>query len=140
MNEEIIKAFYSSGVEKTRLFPGNSELEGIRTKEIIQRYLSDTGVKILDLGGGTGFYSFWLQSLGHQVTLVDLSADHIRWAKEYATQNNISLDAYEVGDAMSLQFGDDQFDLVLLLGPLYHLIERENRIHAIKEAKRVLKP
>src|SRR4030095_13991995 len=94
----------------------------------------------LDLGGGTGFYSFWLQSLGYHVTLVDLSPDHIMWAKEYATQNSISLDAYEVGDATSLQFSDDQFDMILLLGPLYHLIVREDRLRAIREAKRVLKP
>ena len=140
MDKETINSFYFSGVEKTRLLPGHSELEGIRTKEIVSRYLPDNLIKIIDVGGATGFYSFWLKSLGHHVTLVDLSQDHISWAKEYSLQNQISLDAYEVGDATSLQFEDNQFDMALLLGPLYHLIDRTDRINAISEAKRVLRP
>ena len=140
MSQNSIKSYYASGVEKDRLQKDYFKLEGIRTKEIISRYLQVDPLKILDVGGGIGFYAFWLKSLGHEVTLVDLSANNIAWAKEYAAEKNLFLDGYKVGDTGGLRFPDDQFDLVLLLGPLYHLTDRADRIKAIVEAKRVLKP
>ena len=140
MDQNSILTYYASGIEKDRLQKEYFRLEGVRTKEIISRYLTGDQLNILDVGGGTGYYAFWLQSLGHHVTLVDLSANNISWAKEYAVDRNISLDGYEIGDATSLRFQDSQFDLVLLLGPLYHLINRVDRVKAIREAGRILKP
>jgi ubiquinone/menaquinone biosynthesis C-methylase UbiE len=139
MNTDAITTFYSSGGEKDRLTLDIFRLEGLRTKEIILRFLTRQALNILDVGGGAGFYAFWLTRLGHNVSLVDLSPTNIELADEYAKQHQLLLQHCEIGDATSLNFPDDQFDIVLLLGPLYHLTEEKERIKALTEAKRVLK-
>lgn len=140
MSSNKITQYYSGEIEKNRLELQHFKLEGIRTKRIIERYLNDKGLKIVDIGGGAGFYAYWLRSLGHHVSLVDLSSKNIELATQYARQNNTSLEICEIGDATNLRFPDNSFDIALLLGPLYHLTEREHRLKAIQEAKRVLKP
>ena len=140
MNRTAIDAYYNSGIEKNRLEMDIFRLEGIRTKEIIEQFLTKQSASILDIGGGAGFYAFWLAGLGHKVSLVDLSPRNIELAGEYAEQHQLSLQTCETGDATQLNFPDDQFDIVLLLGPLYHLTEEAERIKALSEAKRVLKP
>jgi len=97
-------------------------------------------MEILDLGGGAGHYSFWLQEKGHNVTLVDLSPTNIELVRKHSEASGIRLKNYELGDATKLDFTDNQFDIVLLFGPLYHLIDRKDRIKALSEAMRVLKP
>ena len=140
MDRDSIKKYYNGGIEKNRLDLDIFRLEGIRTKEIIERFLTKQGLNILDVGGGAGFYSFWLARLGHHVSLVDLTPRNIELAGEYAKQHQLSLLTCETGDATNLNFKDDQFDIVLLLGPLYHLTEEQERIKALSEARRVLKP
>src|SRR5687767_1229323 len=140
MHRDQIKKFYAGEMEKDRLDLDLFKLEGIRTKEIISRFLTRQNLNILDIGGAAGFYSFWLQGLGHKVSLVDLSPENIELAKKYSRHHGIDLAHCTVGDATRLSFPNDQFDLVLLMGPLYHLIEKEERIKAISDAKRVLKP
>ena len=114
-------------------------LEGLRTKEIIGKFLTKEALNILDIGGGAGFYSFWLTEQRHNVSLVDLSPKNIELADEYAKQHQLYLRSCKTGDATDLNFPEDQFDMVLLLGPLYHLTEEKERIKALSEAKRVLK-
>ena len=138
MRDEI-KKYYASEIEKDRLDQDHFKLEGIRTQQIIRRYLSQAPLNIIDVGGGTGFYAFWLLSLGHEVSLVDLSSRNIELAKDYANKNAAPLKACETGDATHLDFPDAAFDIVLMLGPLYHLINTEDRVKAISEAGRVLK-
>lgn len=140
MNQENIKAYYASGIEKDRLELEYFKLEGLRTKEIISRYVPQAPANIIDIGGGAGFYSFWLAKQGHNVHLVDLSEHNISLAKEKAQQENAALIQCQEGDARNLAFGDNQFDIALVLGPLYHLTEKQDRIKALQEAKRVLKP
>lgn len=140
MDRDKIITYYAGEIEKNRLHLDYFKLEGIRTKEIISRYLTDKKLNIIDIGGGAGFYAFWLQALGHNVSLVDLSPKNIELAKVEAQQSGIRLNACEVGDATNLRFQDEQFDIALLLGPLYHLTERNERLKALSEAKRVLKP
>jgi ubiquinone/menaquinone biosynthesis C-methylase UbiE len=135
-----IKEFYSGEMEKDRLELELFKLEGIRTKEIIQRFLTEEAMIVADIGGGAGFYAFWLQGLGHKVSLIDLSPKNIELAEEYSKRSGIQLTRYETGDATKLEIANDQYDLVLLLGPLYHLIHEEERIKALSEAKRILKP
>jgi ubiquinone/menaquinone biosynthesis C-methylase UbiE len=140
MSRDKIKEFYSMEGEKDRLGSELFKLEGIRTKEIIGRYLSNEMMNIIDIGGGAGFYAFWLQALGHRVHLVDLSPKNIELACEYSKKTGIQLTGCQTGDAINLDFKDEQFDLVLLFGPLYHLTDRNERVKALSEAKRVLKP
>ena len=137
MDKETIKSYYAGGVEKQRLIV--DKLEGIRSKEIIERYLPAQKADIIDIGGATGFYSFWLQQMGHRVTLVDLSPENIDAAKAHSKESGINLAGYEVGDATNMSFGGNQFDLALLMGPLYHLTDRNERIKALSETKRLYK-
>ncbi len=93
-------------------------------------------------GGGTGPYSFWLASLGYEVHLIDPSARLLEICKA-RMQGNPSQEiprTVEVGDARSLWLTDATCDAVLVLGPLYHLTERDGRVRAIQESRRVLKP
>lgn len=140
MDREKIIEFYSHDIEKNRLETEEFKLEGLRTREIISRYLSGDKMGILDIGGGAGFYSFWLQAQGHEVSLVDLSPVNIGLAQSYSKSSGVILKKMEVADAIRLPFPDHAFDLVLLLGPLYHLIDRSERVKALMEALRVLKP
>jgi ubiquinone/menaquinone biosynthesis C-methylase UbiE len=140
MDRNKIRDFYAMEMEAHRLEQEPFKLEGIRTKEIIERYVKNRKLEILDVGGGAGYYSFWLQENGQNVTLVDLSPKNIELVKKYSEAAGVALKKFETGDAVSLNFPDAQFDLVLLLGPLYHLTDREERIKALSEAKRVLKP
>ena len=140
MSRSEIKEFYAKGGETDRLNHPNFLLEGIRTKQIVERYIDRPKLEILDVGGGAGFYSFWLQKMGHQVTLIDLSEENISAANDYEITSGIKLKELRTGNALKLSLEDNSFDLVLLMGPLYHLLEKPERIQAIAEAKRVLKP
>lgn len=140
MDSDKIKQYYSSEIEKNRLELDFFMLEGIRTKEIISRYLSKDKMNILDIGGAAGYYSFWLQEKGHRVSLVDLSPKNIELANSYSLATGIQLAHCAIGDATDLNFKEAEFDLILLCGPLYHLIDKKERLKALSEANRVLKP
>jgi ubiquinone/menaquinone biosynthesis C-methylase UbiE len=114
-------------------------LEFIRTKEIIARFLPKTPIKILDLCGATGHYSYWLAEMGHEVHLVDLSEKHIKEAKKNREKYNASLASINCGDARNVNFDNNTFDIVLLMGALYHLQEQEDRLQCLKETFRILK-
>jgi len=137
INPEIIRYYTQSRVELNRLSTGHSQFEKARTQQIIQRHLSDKPLKILDVGGGVGTYSFWLSELGNEVHLIDPVPLHIEEAKKQSVQYIRPPSSIKLGEARTLEFGDEYFDLVLLLGPLYHLAQKEERIAALKEANRV---
>lgn len=113
------------------------------TKRYMQQYITDSSHKILDIGGGPGRYSIFLARQGHEVTLFDLSGKNIRQAIEKAKEAGVHLDSCIHGDALRLSeylYKEEQFDVVLLMGPLYHLLAEEDRKKALQEALRVLKP
>jgi ubiquinone/menaquinone biosynthesis C-methylase UbiE len=122
---------YANGRERGRLFAGTGPLELERTKELIARFLPPPPRVVLDVGGGTGVYARWLSGEGYETHLIDPVPLHVEQA-----QSGIA--SAMVGDARSLERGDQSVDAVLLLGPLYHLVEREDRIAALREARRVL--
>ena len=109
------------------------------TTRMMDRYIKP-GDTILDIGGGPGQYSVHYAKQGHPVTLLDLSPGNVRFAKQKARQYGARITALE-GNALDLsRFPDASFDVVFLMGPLYHLLEEENRKQALREAVRVLKP
>ena len=114
-------------------------LEFLRCKEIIGRYLANNALKIADIGGATGAFSFWLAEQGHIVSLLDYTPIHIDQAKEKSVSLGITLHSYECADAKSLPYSDEEFDLVLVMGPLYHMQNAEDRLQCLNEAYRVLK-
>jgi 2-polyprenyl-3-methyl-5-hydroxy-6-metoxy-1,4-benzoquinol methylase len=134
--DEEIRAYYETGEELGRLERGYWRLEFTRTKELLLRYLPPPPARILDVGGGPGVYAEWLADVGYDVKLVDVTPLHVREAQRRAAGRFVSAE----GDARALADADGSYDVVLLLGPLYHLVERDDRVRALTEARRVLRP
>ena len=86
-------------------------------------------------------YALPLAREGYSVHLIDPVPLHVEQAREAsALQRDASLASAEVGDARRLTCDDDSVDAVLLLGPLYHLTSRDDRLQALREAYRVVRP
>src|SRR5438552_12946935 len=132
-------AHYGAGVEMDRLSHCTSSLAYYRPKQLVSRYLPRRRATILDIGGGPGRYSFWLAGKGHRVHLVDAMPLHVRQARAAQRRARLPLASISLGDARKLDFEDRTADTVLLFGPLYHLVERKERLEALSEAYRVLK-
>ncbi|HXW55177.1 MAG TPA: methyltransferase domain-containing protein [Candidatus Cybelea sp.] len=130
-----IISHYTETPEDDRLRSGWGVLELARTQELLRRYLPPPPRTILDIGGGSGIYSAWLGSLGYRTHLIDIVPRHIESARHIG-----EIASAEIGDARGLSRADRSADAVLLLGPLYHLTERSDRVRALKEARRVLRP
>ena len=136
-----IRKHYDQVEERLRLFKEAGELEFHRTKELISRYLPRKPLKVLDIGGGPGAYACWLAKLGHTVHLVDAVPLHVQQARAASnTQLDTPLASATLGDARRLKFEDKTYDIVLLLGPLYHLVKKQDRKKSLSEAFRTLKP
>jgi ubiquinone/menaquinone biosynthesis C-methylase UbiE len=96
---------------------------------------------VLDVGGGAGIYALPLAREGYSVHLIDPVPLHVEQAKAGSLgQPEAPLAGAEVGDARSLSQASETVDAVLLLGPLYHLTSREDRLQALREARRVVRP
>jgi SAM-dependent methyltransferase len=140
--EEEIIAYYTRAYDETRRLQNDiGPLERTRTQELMQRYLPPPSAVVLDIGGATGVYSFWLAGLGYEVHLVDIVPAHIEQAMRISQQADFPrLASIRVGDARELAFDDDSADGIVMHGPLYHLPDRGDRLRAIAEARRVLRP
>lgn len=137
----VILDYYETTDESVRLQRLESELELLRTRDILARNLPSTPAEILDVGGGPAVHSYWLSSLGHRVHLVDLVPKHIEMAEKMTAQfSNTPLSSLTVGDARQLKFPEECMDAVVMLGPLYHLVRSADRHAALREAWRVLRP
>jgi ubiquinone/menaquinone biosynthesis C-methylase UbiE len=136
--ENIKKCYDNISNEEWMRLDVSFPYEKYITTHMINKYLKP-GDSILDIGGGPGHYSVYYAKQGYSVTLFDLSDGNIKFAKEKAKQNSVEIKTIQ-GNALDLsKLKDNSFDVVFLMGPLYHLMNEENRIKAIKEAKRVLK-
>jgi ubiquinone/menaquinone biosynthesis C-methylase UbiE len=135
-----ILAYYRQAAEHQRLHVGVSQLEFARTKEIISQRINTTPAIIVDVGGGPGAYAAWLAELGHEVHLIDPVSELVAHARALRNRGGRSIASCTVGDARALNRRDQSVDAVLLLGPLYHLIDPGERMRALKEAYRVLVP
>ncbi len=132
---------YESVSEESRLQHGTSRLELARTQELLARYLPPPPAVVLDVGGGPGAHACWLARQGYAVHLIDLVSLHIEQARRASeAQPDHPLASATVGDARHLEFGGAGADAVLLFGPLYHLTERVDRVQALREARRVVRP
>ncbi|MFQ5594798.1 MAG: methyltransferase domain-containing protein [Anaerolineae bacterium] len=111
------------------------------TMRALSEHLPHPPVHVLDCGGGPGRYAIELARAGYTVTLFDLSSENLQLAETKAAEAGVTLAGYGQGTATDLaRFPDASFDAVLLMGPLYHLLQAENRRQALAEAYRVLKP
>jgi ubiquinone/menaquinone biosynthesis C-methylase UbiE len=135
-----VESFYARGLERDRLTSGAGALEFARTTMLLERLLPAVPATIADIGGGPGRYATWLAARGYQVHLLDPVQLHIEQAQAAATDAGVKLASARVGDARALDFAGASFDAVLLLGPLYHLPDRSDRMKALGEARRVCRP
>ena len=135
-----IVSYYEQGDQIRRLSSGRGQLEETRIRELIARHLPATPAVIYDVGGGPGSYACWLAKGGYEVHLVDPVPLHVEQASAASqTQPDQPIAGLYVGDARHLDRADDSVDVVLMLGPLYHLTERNERIAALQESYRILR-
>jgi ubiquinone/menaquinone biosynthesis C-methylase UbiE len=134
-----VQEFYTAYDEASRLESGPFQLERERTRELLERHLPPPPAVVLDVGGGPGAHARWLADRGYEVHLIDVVPRHVEQARQ-RPPGAPALASAEVGDARALGRSDASCDVVLLLGPLYHLTDRADRLTALGEARRVLRP
>lgn len=131
-----IEQYYNKFNEDKRLLSRHGQVEFRTTFKYIQKYLKKfKNPKILDIGAGTGRYSIELSNMGYDVTAVELVLHNLRILQA----KNSNVKAMQ-GNALNLKkLEDESFDVVLMLGPMYHLFSLEEKLKALSEAKRVCK-
>ena len=122
MDPDILD-YYNRGHEHVRL-TSIGPLEFLRTQELLHRYLPDPPARVVDVGGGAGIHAVPLIEEGFDVTLIDPVPLHVDQARAAGVAKAT------VGDARRLPLDDAAVDAALLLGPLYHLTEAEDRRRA----------
>ncbi len=138
--DSTIAEYYCRAPEEHRLEQGAFLLEALRTRELIERHAPPAPATVLDIGGAAGAYSFWLAEAGYTVHLLDAVPRLIDEAQRRNATHPRPLASCQAGDARSTSFPDACADIVLLLGPLYHLTAAQDRARALAETSRVLKP
>lgn len=135
MNEKELIEYYNKFNEDKRLTRRHGKIEFIVTLKYIHDYLNKmNNPKIIDIGAGTGKYSIELSNQGYDVTAIELVKHNLSYIKKYD-----KIKSYQ-GNAIDLsRFKDETFDLTLLFGPMYHLIDENDKIKALNEAKRITK-
>lgn len=137
-NMEIIKKNYDSAPEREWNRTDNT-VEFCITSRMLERMIH-RGEKVLDIGGGPGQYSMWLAGRGCDVTLFDLSSGNIGFARQKAAEKGLSIKTI-CGNAMDgTLYPKEKFDHVLVMGPMYHLFQENDRRKVIENAISVLKP
>src|SRR4051794_27518547 len=128
-----IAEYYDRGAEHERLTRGpEGQLELLRTQALLARLLPPPPAAIVDVGGGAGIHAVPLAERGYEVQLLDPMPLHVEQAQAAGVPS-------AVGDARALPYADERFDAAILLGPLYHLPERADRVAALAEARRVVR-
>ena len=132
MNEKELIEYYNKHNEDKRLKTKHANIEYITAMKYIHEYIKE-GYSILDVGAGTGAYSIPLRDEGYDVTAVELVKQNLKYMEK------ANINCYQ-GTAVDLsKFKDNSFDIVLLFGPMYHLLTMDEKVKALEEAKRVSK-
>lgn len=135
--EKYLNDFYNNYDEDERLKLKHGSVEFLTTMHYIENYLN-AGDRILEIGAGTGRYSHALARYGYAVDAIELVEHNIEvFNKNTLVEENITV---RQGNALDLSaIPDSQYDITLLLGPLYHLYNKQDKQQAIREAMRVTK-
>src|SRR6476469_5620051 len=119
---------------------GAFRLEALRTRELILRHAPKPPAVVLDVGGAAGAYAFWLAELGFDVRLFDAVPRLVDVANERNERAPNRPTSCSVADARALPEPSESAAMVLVLGPLYHLVDEHDRQSALSEAFHVLEP
>lgn len=136
MNEQELITYYNKFNEDKRLNTRHGQVEFITTMKYIHEYLTKMdNPSIIEIGAGTGKYSVALANEGYDVTAIELVKHNLRVIE----QKTDKVKTFQ-GNAINLKkFKDNYYDMVLLFGPMYHLISEEEKVIALNEAKRIVK-
>ena len=134
MNERELINYYNKFNEDKRLDTRHGKVEFLTAVKYIEEYLKNyKDPKIIDIGAGTGAYSLYFKDKGYDVTAVELVKHNLREIEKKGIKSYL-------GNATDLsKFNDNSYDIVILFGPMYHLISDQDKIKALNEAKRILK-
>ncbi len=134
---EALTNYYTTHDEDVRLITRRGSVEFLTTVHYIEKYLK-RGMRILEIGAGTGRYSHYFGQNGYRVDAVELMECNIEVFKRNTKPGeNVTI---QQGDALDLRgIPSDQYDITLLLGPMYHLYTEEDKLAALSEAIRVTK-
>ncbi|MDF2629578.1 MAG: Methyltransferase type 11 [Symbiobacteriaceae bacterium] len=135
-----VQQFYDKSAEYEWNRLERHRMEAAVTMRALAEYLPPAPATVLDIGGGPGRYAIALAKQGYRPTLFDLTPNLLAFARVKAAEEGVELTDIICGNALHLPFPDASFDAVLLMGPLYHLLEEADRRQAVQEAFRVLKP
>ena len=138
MDNKYLENYYNNYDEEGRLISKHGSVEFLTTMKYIEKYLK-SGMKILDIGAGTGRYSRALADISYSVDAIELVQSNIDIFKSKIKDNaNITI---QQGNAIDISFIEsNKYDITLLLGPMYHLYNKKDREKALSEALRVTKP
>lgn len=130
---------YENYREEERLTTNNARrIEFLTTARIMEEWIKGS-VKILDCAAGTGVYAFHLAELGHQVTATDLTPRHVEVMRETLKKKSYDMETAVMDATDMSRFTDESFDVVLNMGPFYHLLTKEQRQNCLSESLRVLR-
>ena len=134
---EVLTNYYTTHNEDARLTSKHGMVEFLTTTHYVEKYLKP-GMRILEIGAGTGRYSHYFAQNGYDVDAIELMECNIEVFKANTKEGeNITV---QQGDAVDLHnILSEQYDITLLLGPMYHLYTDEDKIAAMSEAIRVTK-
>lgn len=138
MRDHIVES-YENYREELRLSSNNARrIEFLTTVRILDE-LIDGKKSILDCAAGTGIYSFYFADKGHSVTATDITPRHIDYIRNALRDKNYEMETQLLDAADMSIFSDGSFDVVLNMGPFYHLTEDADRRKCFEESLRVLK-
>lgn len=132
MNEEKLKTYYNKFNEDKRLDTKHGQIEYLTAMKYIHDYIKEND-KIIDIGAGTGKYSKALSDEGYDVFAVELCKSNLREIEKKGIR-------CIQGNATNLRnIKDNEYDITILFGPMYHLISMKEKVKALEEAKRITK-
>lgn len=134
---DYLKSFYEAKDEDVRLLTRRGNVEFQTTVRYIEKYLKK-GMRVLEIGAGTGRYSHYFARCGYTVDAVELIPHNVDvFRKNTEAEENVTVSQ---GDARDLsRYPDETFDITLSLGPMYHLYTDADKEKALAEAIRVTK-
>jgi ubiquinone/menaquinone biosynthesis C-methylase UbiE len=137
---DAVVDYYNVYDEQGRLSNNWGQIEYFRSQSIIRRHIAPPPAVVLDVGGAAGRYACWLAREGYTAHLIDPVPLHVQQAQAASSaQPETPIASCQLGDARQLDFEDEQAHAILMMGPLYHLVQAQDRRRALCEAFRVLK-
>jgi len=137
----VVEQFYDENTQREWERLDRHRTEFAVTLRAMREYLPQPPARVIDIGGGPGRYAIALAQQGYAVTLIDLSQGCLNFAQGKAREAGVDMTDAVQADAVDLAgVPASAYDAALLQGPLYHLIEEADRLRAVREAARVLRP